>query len=1170
MMNKPLEIYIPCEVFEVEVQLGSDLALSGLEKHVLSFLANLGNAIHFDILADLFGIGYRPMLTVIESLWYRGRVHLDLETGRVHLVEESRIDENDLRSDPGETMTLSLMQELVTGHILRLEPGRNRFGPQHVCPQQLIEATYHQANSAQLSRVVRELLKKKLKERKSLNTLDPKDETEIEGDGLPFSAPDLEIQVLNASIRVDKLARSQTTGQRRDWEIHIASHVSSEGRDFIRIVHPPLLDPLVRHDLERGLARLMEEYPDDPCIRLLRGQPNDYEPNADATELSPRIALEALAGEIDGCSWNCEEVRILERDRKWRAQGTDLWETLNIRRSLYVRQDVVLDNERLGKAVKNCLVQAQEQIVLVWPDLTWSALRPLFRDLSNALQRNVHVYLIWGRHFGDTVDSHLVGALQSWRNEYPKQFHLSNRAAQTNEWILIQDDQEVIVAQRWEFRASTEVVRHATVEHIAAVVTQPSAGKATNWLAGYFLSRLQKHYPDWNEGRSFRFVGVQIAEEVDVPEPKEAPLPSAGLANAIGGRNTGMATMGREAWLAGWQTFVADAREQAGKQSDWLEPVIDGEHHTWIADAIKNAKRRLLILSDGISVRVLTDSVVARILEAVARGITITIGYSRRVETASDALEARLSALGINAPNMLIKQIPCVGGLLLWDDRVLITGMPLLATTVRHAVGEGFISRKSRSPREAGIVLENPMMADRVWERLCGHSPTNNIERAVSAISQSATESPESHSATLAVQRGLPLHRLMRVQDLVQRFNTLAETGESVRWDRKMALFEDWFKVAWSEHELWDDLLYLESRLGNDEDFSKIVATALATHCRMNEGQQTASREDRKWRAWLADYLWRGGNWVQAAVLVESLAPRESNHEFLPSARLAWAAVAMDSDAALGELLADTLAENNLSTAEAQGFTLLAMLAVLRSDLHAFVAWLDPEPDIRSRCLWGDAWWQWASALRDFRYMSNVAVPFGRDRVCALPDVRDRQRAVEEHSQQLRDAFNKLASARFAPSFKGGILTWERLLDGRGPFGILEQLIGTKNEAGIHHWVEQHTPWDAGTLLDKTGKDLLSDGKLTRAFRFEEQGGRRTLAIKRLTDVYNAAAAYQEANIALALTQKADDRNLRRLAEAWRQVSSALEEETNAMARDRRPEAVLGRRLLWILEPWRQ
>ena len=120
MRTIPLEVYLPCDVLTVKVQVGPQEHLSPLEKLFLEAVYESVN--HFHELVDLFDIGHRPTLDLVYDLWRRGYLVLDLAQGAVHLdarVKELFLD-NRLNKLPGGESTDEIREVMldVTTHPL--------------------------------------------------------------------------------------------------------------------------------------------------------------------------------------------------------------------------------------------------------------------------------------------------------------------------------------------------------------------------------------------------------------------------------------------------------------------------------------------------------------------------------------------------------------------------------------------------------------------------------------------------------------------------------------------------------------------------------------------------------------------------------------------------------------------------------------------------------------------------------------------------------------------------------------------------------------------------------------------------------------------------------------------------------------------------------------------
>src|SRR6266511_4077502 len=87
-MPETIEIYVPCDVINVNVVVGPHDHLSPLEQ---LFLRSVYEGVTgFYELADLFAIGPRLTLDLVFDLWHHGYVMVDMARGTVDCTREVR------------------------------------------------------------------------------------------------------------------------------------------------------------------------------------------------------------------------------------------------------------------------------------------------------------------------------------------------------------------------------------------------------------------------------------------------------------------------------------------------------------------------------------------------------------------------------------------------------------------------------------------------------------------------------------------------------------------------------------------------------------------------------------------------------------------------------------------------------------------------------------------------------------------------------------------------------------------------------------------------------------------------------------------------------------------------------------------------------------------------
>jgi hypothetical protein len=1072
-----VEIFVPCELFDVAVQLGPRGGISTLELLVLRALKE--GVEYFDDLASLFQIGYRPMLNLIADLWRQNHVTIDFGAARLEVAPEvaaklGTAAESSLRGGARTQRVVTLMQELVCGHLLLAAAPPLHTHANRIAPQLKPYGSFLNVAGAAVRQAIESFV-------------------------ASWSADTRPLAVLSANLPVNDLAAPRV-GQRRLLAVEVQCTTGDTGRLELRIVQPlGKLDGVARRDLERMLALLVEERPDDQFSRFLREQPVARRKPAPA---SVRQQVRALASRIPGVDAGVAAIdmaaaQTLHDDLAQQAQA--VLESLVQRHARRSKLRLLTGGPAITGAVRSALGEAVHQVVLASPSARSGPVNATAVSLKKLLQKpQRQAFVLWGQRPEDRLESAVTSAFVDL--ETAGRFFWPRHSARSSMSFLLRDDDRCIFSNSPLLDDAGGITLGVQVDPFERSGPNPTAREQ--------LERVARIFPDFN--MAAKLVTAMAARiEAAPPSPPDLPRIPTGPLDSLrhaAGTGTDFAAPGISGallanWRAGWSSFVAALVEAQETLDDSVELVHDGRHREALLDALMSSPSLVIVGSAELSSRGLDTTLRQAIADAARGGARIVLLYSRG-RGHDEAMLARLRELVDGSAGRIVA-LPCdwQGGLLLVDDALLLTSFQLLAKAGRFDDGSPLPMQ-----HDTGILVRSAELAAAACAYLEAHLPHGTRLRLEPA-------SAPKDRPPLPVA-ALPAAASEHLQILLARLACTAPEADGRSPRLRGESIRQWLGEAREAGVPVDSLLSLIPSLDR-RDQGMVMATCLQLEPPGSETRAVLLRR-------LCVDCWQTGAFHEATILRSRLNKEDAAAELPPVWLSRMAAVRHDPQQ-LGALLLTPALLKPLTQEEAASLTCIGCSALALGGMPAAFAVLDAQRESVPQVLA-----TWVEEIMSYWADTGLAVPRSilHGSHSATPAVRER----EAHTA-LRTAFDAAASMSF--NFVLGKKTWRRLFHEQGELGRLGAAIHDGNSAVVRDWLAKARRLDRGadTLLDDAARETAErDPQL-----LDERiiGSKRVSCLQRLDELLRCMVEWVELQDALT-----DEPQARLLARGRRLAST--------------------------------
>ncbi|OXY97537.1 hypothetical protein [Streptomyces diastatochromogenes] len=587
-MNELVQLALPCRMLTLKMQVGPEDGETTLETLVTKAIGT--GLTKVQDLADLFVLPYRVVLDVVTSLWARGLVTIDLQSGDLALSDGGRdsigtgsgtADENGVQE------SRSYLFEPITGSFYA-----EREGTAKAPPQALRAPVDHGLKASDLPQ--RDLLAAVRAATRY-------------GGGAGFRRRILNVSFGNPLLQPPQEIRWYTVG------VQVRADDDS-GRLTVSVADPGKRFWSARAEarFQEYFARLGDEQPDSGLVQALRGRASRVllEP-----EGVPQL-LTRLAAQVEKLP-KVEAVHAGQHQQKLEDVGRQIQQRL--RGLLQARAHVEPIENAQGHewALKHLLAKASKQVVIVSPSIRYSTLKDLLPDLQDALKRRVRLVFSWGRTIGDSIAPEVRTALSELAARYPGRVLLSDASVRTAACVVIQDNVRAYVSAHGPLdlvSGSGGQLTGLLIEpskygpELPACVAELLLWVRRTGFAGQERLQVLTHQDEFPAADDVEPVGAEIAE---------TPLPE--------GPTDATPEMMR-IWAASWhehRAALADAVRQATDEAPSVELVEDGAHQDYLWQALHGATDRLVLADDRISARAATERVAGALRECADRGVAV-------------------------------------------------------------------------------------------------------------------------------------------------------------------------------------------------------------------------------------------------------------------------------------------------------------------------------------------------------------------------------------------------------------------------------------------------------------------------------------------------------------------------------------------------------------------
>ncbi|MFI7609204.1 ATP-binding protein [Micromonospora sp. NPDC049366] len=1034
-------LHLPCETGQVRVKLGFGDSLSPLEETALRIIGAAGDPsdgtsrpVDVRVLASLMGLGHRVVLDLVHDLWRAGHLVVDFATGAIDLSPEvaelwrtGRLAE--LSGVDAEERAVELMIEPLTGHV---SPAHGRRSPeeQHAAVRVPSASALPLADAAQadLHAAVRDWLWQQERFEQSATEESTTDLATVS----TWSRPR---RIL--SIRTPT-GDQRANGAQRWMRVQVRCEVSEATERLIVKVVDTGFPADRRERASEALTRLVEENPRSQWAIRLRDAAEQRLPEPPGVE----ELIDRLAGDAARCASTVAGQRGNEH-LNLAAEARRIEAMLAARIAREVDIDVVSGPDDHDDLVRRMIDNAQRQLVIVCPFVTYSALSPLIPALRRAIGRGVQVVVVWGVGHRYRLPEDVENALNSLvRLSRATPLLRPQVPARTHAKVVVRDDREALVTSRNLLSASPQ--RH----DIGVLVRVPDDGRdeairdllawvRTN-VPGPISRSILHHTHDFDRTAP---VVPPTVEALPTPPPDDGAHPES-----------------VQAWAHAWQAHADWLR---GRLTERSRPAVrlveDGTHRELLWHALRNARRRLVVTSGRLSDEIVDSRMVEAIRRLLDAGVAVTVGYDPkgRTDRFVDAYEA-LSTLGTTHPQRFRLHVDSGHAkVLVWDDEVVVGSYNYLSQG-----GYGTYGGRHTLSTELSVRFSDAALADRLAGQ-CGEP--DHVTRQVSRASQ-----PPAVPAAPRYDRAVS----EAVRTLVDRVRAGTPAADEVR-----AVLDGGEADPW---QVVDALI--EVGAGG-------LAQVAAAYCLTERVGDTDATVVRRCRRHLVGGLWRDGRYMEAALVGGA----DAHGDLEPRPPLMLAAAARGLPGAGAALFTATVGEN--TDAENEALLIIAVGELLTNP--------DDSTTLAAGELATRVAGPWAELARLATELVDRTVGASVSALMAsVTWARQRDTRIAAAWEQTE---RKLAEAQPEPSrIEGALKTHSALFKATGPFGRIGDMVRRRDTSALSRFLDAEFPprgmveETVGRLLDRTWQTVAPRSKLF-------VGRPRAMYLRRLAEVISAA-----------------------------------------------------------------
>ncbi|MEV6214611.1 hypothetical protein [Nocardia sp. NPDC051833] len=430
-MNGVVELAIPCRQVILTVDVGHEADFTSLEELVARALLVPRAQVHDDehpqhhdatSLSALFAVPHRVMINVLHTLWSKGYICIDFDSGgRLNLAEHAleRLTKHQTLQDASVTrQRRSFLFEPITGRIFSVDQGDSRPHEGSLILPRVSGSEERDLPPTELLRAVQRAFRSERRWAGRRNILRVGFDNPI----LREPAKDLWIHEI-ADVQLDSESGRLRTTIRNDllWGHTAVWRLSNYLADLV-----------------------LEQPPELPFVQSLTANARRDRTEAVSAERT-LAAMWSMVHELADIEVNSADAqqRVLTRLLSRLSERIDVLDR--------ARAEVTPVQRAAGFAwqIEELLRTARKQVVFLVPEIRYSALHPLLPLLRETVDRGVRLVLVWGRRAGAALDVPVSNALvELARRRGGPVLYSATKSAESSACAVIKDNTHALVSYR--------------------------------------------------------------------------------------------------------------------------------------------------------------------------------------------------------------------------------------------------------------------------------------------------------------------------------------------------------------------------------------------------------------------------------------------------------------------------------------------------------------------------------------------------------------------------------------------------------------------------------------------------------------------------------------------------------------------------------------------------